>query len=126
MEDMPKPLTVLNPAPSPAACCAPLDSAPLTAREADDLAGLLKALADATRLRIVSMMLANERFEACTCDLADALGLTQPTITHHLRKLATAGLVTAERRQGPWTYYRVATEALAGLAKVISPAVSGS
>jgi len=56
-----------------------------------------------------------------TCDLTDALGLSQPTVSHHLKKLREAGLVFAQRRQGPWTYYRVVPDALTGLAHVISP-----
>jgi ArsR family transcriptional regulator len=58
--------------------------------------------------------------QACTCDLTEPLGLSQPTVTHHLQKLAAAGLVTGERR-GTWTYYRAVPEALSGLAAVISP-----
>jgi ArsR family transcriptional regulator, arsenate/arsenite/antimonite-responsive transcriptional repressor len=115
---MPKPLPVIEVQPS-AACCAPLTAAPLSAEEAVDLASRLKALADPTRLRLVSLMLASEGHEACTCDLTDAVGLSQPTITHHLKKLTAAGLVRPERRVGPWTYYRVETGALAALAGVI-------
>jgi ArsR family transcriptional regulator len=58
--------------------------------------------------------------EGCTCDLTDALGLSQPTVSHHLKKLTEAGIVYADRKQGPWTYYRVSAEALAGLAGVIA------
>jgi len=57
--------------------------------------------------------------EACTCDVTEEMGLTQPTVTHHLRRLAEAGLVSAERR-GTWTYYRVESAALADLAVVLS------
>lgn len=119
--DMPKLLTLLEPVPSAAACCAPLTESTLTAEQAEELAVRLKALADATRLRIVSMLLASEDGEACTCDMTEPLGLSQPTISHHIKKLVQAGLVTGERR-GTWHYYRVVPEALAGLAGVISPA----
>ncbi len=117
---MPQQLPLLD-APAVTRCCAPLAAAPLSAAEATDLATRLKALADPARLRVLSLMLANQDLEACTCDLTDTLGLSQPTVTHHLKKLTDAGLVFAQRRQGPWTYYRVVPEALAGLAEVISP-----
>jgi ArsR family transcriptional regulator len=102
-------------------CCAPLASAPLSADDAKTLAGQLKAIADPARLRLLSLMMANEDLEACTCDLTEALGLSQPTVSHHLKKLSEAGLVFAQRRQGPWTYYRVVPDALRALANVITP-----
>jgi ArsR family transcriptional regulator len=105
---MPKPLPVIE-ALTTAACCAPLVEAPLTAEQALELSVRLKALADPTRLRILSLMLANPGLEACTCDLTEPLGLSQPTVTHHLRKMAGAGLVVADRRVGNFTYYRVVT-----------------
>lgn len=108
--------------PAVAPCCTPLASAPLSVEDAKTLAGQLKALADPARLRLLSLMMANQDLEACTCDLTDALGLSQPTVSHHLKKLGDAGLVFAHRREGSWTYYRVAPDALAGLANVIAPA----
>ncbi len=117
---MPKPLPLLDPMPSAEVCCTPLTSAPLTPDEAEDLAVRLKAIADPTRLRLLSIVLASEGMRACTCDLTEPLGLSQPTVTHHLKRLAAAGLVTGERR-GTWTYYSVVPEALAGLASVITP-----
>jgi ArsR family transcriptional regulator len=102
-------------------CCAPLVTAPLSPEDASALALRLKALADPTRLRMVSLMLANPGLEACTCDLTDQLGLTQPTVTHHLRKLTGAGLAVADRKVGNFTYYRVVPEALGGLAAVLAP-----
>lgn len=118
---VPKPLPVLDRPSYDEACCTPLVAAPLTADEAVDLAGRLKAIADPTRLRLLSILLASEGMAACTCDLTGPLALTQPTVTHHLQKLAAAGLVVGERR-GTWTFYRVVPDALTGLAKVISPA----
>ena len=118
---MAKPLPVIDPVPSVATCCAPLAAAPLSDADAAELAVRLKALADPARLQALSILLASENQEACTCDLTEPLGLTQPTVTHHLRKLLEAGLVTAERR-GVWTYYRVETEALSALAEVLTPA----
>jgi len=99
--------------------CPPLDQAPLSVSEAEDLASRLKALADPARLRLLSLLLANPGQEGCTCNLTEPLGLSQPTVSHHLKKLAEAGLVTGERR-GVWTYYRVRADALAGLAAAVS------
>lgn len=118
---MPKPLPLIEPVPDLEACCAPLVAAPLSAEQATDLAVRLKAIADPARLRMLSLMLARPGLEACTCDLTEPLGLTQPTVTHHLRTLAKAGLVVAERRVGNFTYYRVVTDALADLAEVLAP-----
>jgi ArsR family transcriptional regulator len=95
--------------------------APLSADSASELATALKALADPARLRLISLLLASDGQEACTCDLTEPLGLSQPTVTHHLKKLADAGVVVGERR-GVWTYYRVVPERLATLAALISPA----
>ena len=119
---MPRPLPLLDPVPT-AACCAPLAEAALTQSEAVDLAGRMKALADPARLRLLSLLLANEDQQACTCDLTGPLGLSQPTVTHHLRKLLEAGLVTSER-SGVWTNYRVVPDALGALAAVLSPATA--
>lgn len=118
---MPKPLPLLEPMPGVATCCAPLADSPLTAQQAGELAVQLKALADPTRLRLISMLLASDGQEACTCDVTEPLGLSQPTVTHHFRKLAEAGIVTGERR-GTWTYYRVVPEALTAVARVLDPA----
>jgi ArsR family transcriptional regulator len=118
---MPKPLPLLDPVPSAEACCTPLRSAPLSADQAEDLAARLKAIADPTRLRLLSIVLTSDGMEACTCHLTGPLGLSQPTVTHHLKKLVAAGLVTGERR-GTWTYYRVVPESLSALAAVIGPA----
>ncbi len=125
MEGMPKPLPVIEPVLAAGACCAPLVEAPLSVDQAGDLAVRLKALADPTRLRLLSLMLASPGREACTCDLTEPLGLTQPTVTHHLRKLAGAGLVVPERRVGNFTYYRVVTEALTDVAGLLAPPGAG-
>lgn len=122
---MPKQLPLIDPVPSAAACCAPLTAAPLSAEQAGQLAGRLKALADPTRLRLLSLMLADPGLEACTCDLTEALQLTQPTITHHLRKLADAGLVVPDRRVGNYTYYRVVGDALRELGGLLAPVAAG-
>jgi len=101
------------------ACCSPLAREPLGAAAATELAGLLKALADPTRLRLLSLIQAHEDGEACVCDLTEPVGLTQPTVSHHLRVLLEAGLVTREKR-GTWAYYRAVPARLAALAGVIA------
>jgi ArsR family transcriptional regulator len=116
---VPKLLPVVGSAPV-VACCAPLSAAPLSVGQAKDLAVRLKAVADPARLRLLSLLLASEALEACTCDLTEPLGLSQPTVTHHLKRLLDAGLVTAEPR-GVWTYYRVVPEALTAVAAALSP-----
>lgn len=101
--------------------CRPLASSPLSADEAADLARRLKAIADPHRLRLLSLLMASPDGQACTCDLTEALDLSQPTVTHHLKRLHEAGLVTAERR-GVWTYYRVACSALREVTALLEPA----
>ena len=103
-----------------APCCAPLGEAALTGQQAADLARRLKALADPARLRLLSLILTAPDGEACTCDLVEPLGLSQPTVSHHLKKLAETGLVTGEKR-GVWTYYSVSPAALAALAAAFTP-----
>ena len=99
-------------------CCTPLLREPLTASQAADLAHILKALADPTRLRLVSMVAGHEGGEACVCDLTDPLGLTQPTISHHLKILVDAGIFTRDKR-GKWAYYALVPGALDALSAVL-------
>jgi ArsR family transcriptional regulator len=101
-----------------AACCAPLLREPITASQAADLARLLKALADPTRLQLVSMVAAHEGAEACVCELTEPLGLTQPTISHHLKILVEAGIFTRDKR-GVWAYYALVPAAMNALAAVL-------
>lgn len=117
---MPKPLTVLDPV-ADEPCCAPLTEAALTDEQAKVLADKLKALADPARLRLLSLILASPEHTACTCDLTEPLNLTQPTVSHHLRKLVNAGLVVSAGRVGTFTNYRAVPEALEGLAVVLRP-----
>jgi ArsR family transcriptional regulator len=105
------------------ACCAPLLREPITAVQAADLARLLKALADPTRLQLVSMVAAHEGGEACVCELTEPLGLTQPTISHHLKILVDAGIFTRDKR-GVWTCYALVPSVLDALCGVLSPAGS--
>ena len=92
----------------PVPVCGP--PAGLTADAAEQVAALLKALADPVRLRLYSRIAANGQ-DSCVCEIEE-LGVSQPTVSHHLRKLREAGLVEAERR-GTWVYYRAVPEALA-------------
>lgn len=98
----------------------PLSGEPLAAAEADRLAGLLKALADPARLRVLSLIQSAPRSEACVCDLIGPLGLSQPTVSHHLRVLTDAGLLEREKR-GVWAYYRIVSPTLATVANLIAP-----
>src|SRR5579862_2428971 len=115
---MPKSLLVLDLA-DPVACCPPLSVQPLSQTQADQIAPLLKALADPVRLRLMSLVASHAGGEACVCDLNDAFDLSQPTISHHLKVLHDAGLLDRDKR-GVWVYYRVRPAALAGLAALIA------
>jgi ArsR family transcriptional regulator len=101
------------------ACCAPLVREPLSADAATDLARTLKALADPARLRLLSIIAAHDGGEACVCDLTEPLGLTQPTVSHHLKVLVDAGLLSRDKR-GVWAYFTVVPNALDSLAAVLS------
>ncbi len=102
-------------------CCTPLLREPITAGRAADLARLLKALADPTRLRLVSMVAAHDGGEACVCELTGPLGLTQPTVSHHLKILVDAGIFTRDKR-GVWAYYALVPAAMDALSTVLSTA----
>jgi ArsR family transcriptional regulator len=100
------------------ACCSPLLREPLSAAQAEQVAPLLKALAEPVRLRLLSLVASHSGGEACVCDLAEAFDLTQPTISHHLKVLHEIGLLDRSKR-GVWVYYRVRTDALADLGALI-------
>jgi ArsR family transcriptional regulator, arsenate/arsenite/antimonite-responsive transcriptional repressor len=100
-------------------CCTPLLREPISASQAADLARLLKALADPTRLRLVSMVAAHEGGEACVCDLTGPLGLTQPTVSHHLKVLVDAGIFARDKR-GVWAYYSLVPGAMDALSAMLS------
>jgi ArsR family transcriptional regulator, arsenate/arsenite/antimonite-responsive transcriptional repressor len=104
--------------PGQALCCAPLSVGPLSLEQAEQVAPLLKALADPVRLRLMSLVASGAGGEACVCDLTDAFDLSQPTISHHLKVLHEAGLVDREKR-GVWVYYRARADALASLGVLI-------
>ena len=109
---------------SEAACCSPVTGGILTTGEADQLARTLKALADPTRLRLLSMVAAHESGEACICELIDPVGLSQGTVSHHMKVLVDAGFLTREQR-GKWAYYAVVPGALESIAlSIASPAAA--
>jgi ArsR family transcriptional regulator len=101
-----------------ASSCPPLLAGPLDQAEADRLARALRTIADPARLRILSLIQSQPEGEICVCHLTDPLGLTQPTVSHHLKVLLEAGLVQRERR-GSWAYYRVVPETLGVLRDIL-------
>jgi ArsR family transcriptional regulator len=105
--------------PAAVACCAPLSREPLSQSAAEQIAPILKALADPARLRLVSLISSQPGGEACVCNLGEAFELSQPTISHHLKVLFQAGLLEREKR-GVWVYYRVHATGLAQLAAIMS------
>jgi ArsR family transcriptional regulator, arsenate/arsenite/antimonite-responsive transcriptional repressor len=114
---MSKSLAMLSPAET-VACCSPLSSEPLSREQAEQVAPLLKALADPVRLRLMSLVASHAGGEACVCDLTGAFELSQPTISHHLKVLHEAGLLDREKR-GVWVYYRARTSSLMSLGILI-------
>ena len=97
---------------------APLVREPLSVEAASELAGTLKALSDPVRLRLFSVVASHRGGEVCVCDLSAGIAVTQPTISHHLKMLKTAGLLAGERR-GSSVYYRVIPEALQRLSDLL-------
>lgn len=97
-------------------CCAPLAAEVLSAEEAAATAELFKALSDPARVRIVNL-LAAARVPLCACDLNEPVGLSQPTVSHHLKKLVEAGLLEREQR-GRWAYFSLRRDAVEKLAAV--------
>jgi ArsR family transcriptional regulator, arsenate/arsenite/antimonite-responsive transcriptional repressor len=90
--------------------CAPAPGAgPMARSKASEISGLLKAVADPTRLQILALIAQTEAKEACVCDLTEPLGLSQPTVSHHIKKLSEVGLVNRERR-GTWVWYSLNRE----------------
>jgi len=103
------------------ACCTPVLSGILNEDEAAETAQLLAALADPVRLRMLSMLAASAEGSACGCDLEAPLGLSQPTVSHHLRILREAGLVIGEK-SGRWVHYRLVGERLGEIRDFLAPA----
>ena len=103
----------------PAVCCPPVGGAPLDEAQAADLARAFAALADPVRLRLLSLIAAAG--ELCSCELIEPLAKSQPTVSHHTRTLADAGLVRGERR-GRWVYWSAVPERLEALRAALGPA----
>lgn len=109
-----------------AACCSPVTGGVIDLDAAERLARTCKALGDPTRVRLLSLIAAHADGEACVCDLTDPIGLSQPTVSHHLKQLVDAGLITRDQR-GRWSYYRVMQTALDALADCLRrPATDGT
>ena len=115
---MPKALPVLDTT-APVGC-APLAAGPMGEGDALEIAVRLKALADPVRVRLMSMILANLETGVCTCDLAPAVGVTEATVSHHLKQLRDAGLVEGTRK-GTNVFYRPSRDGLGALCRVIDP-----
>lgn len=101
---------------SAVACCAPLAATGLTDDEAEATARLFRALGDPARIRILNLLLSSDE-PVCVCDVLPATGLTQPTVSFHLKKLLEAGLLRREER-GTWAYYSIDEEGMARLGHV--------
>lgn len=100
-------------------CCPTGLGEPLDRRSAEELAELLKAVADPARLRILALLRSAPGCTACVTDITEAIGLSQPTVSHHLRRLSQAGIVEAEK-QGYWTWYSLKRTRLAELGSVLA------
>ena len=100
----------------PVACCAPLAASALSDEEAEATAELFKALGDPARVRLVNL-LAQSDGQVCMCDLIEPVGLSQPTVSHHMKKLVDAGLVAREQR-GKWAFFSLKRDAVDKLALV--------
>ncbi|WP_431782441.1 ArsR/SmtB family transcription factor [Streptomyces chumphonensis] len=99
-------------------CCPALTERPLDAEEAEAASRMFRALGDPVRLRLFSAVASHEAAEACVCDISD-VGVSPPTVSHHLKKLKEAGLLTSERR-GTWVYYRVEPSVLAAMGRLLT------
>jgi len=114
-------ITSLLPIADVGACCAPLTRETLSAMDAAGLARSLKALADPTRLRLISIVAASEGQEACACDLTEPVGLSQPTVSHHLKVLTDAGFLSRTQR-GNWAHFALVPGALDSVARLLTSA----
>lgn len=99
-------------------CCPSLLSKKIESEEAEFLAAIFKVLGDATRLQLLNLIASQPKREACVCELTEPLGLSQPTISHHLKVLYKAGLLDKERR-GSWIYYQLVPERIEALRNVL-------
>ena len=104
------------------ACCSPLVGGIIDAAAAERIASALKALAEPTRIRLISLIAAQPGAEACVCDLTDPVGLSQPTVSHHLKTLVDAGVLTREQR-GRWAYFALVPGTLDAIGTLLSGTV---
>ncbi|WP_207950079.1 ArsR/SmtB family transcription factor [Nocardioides ochotonae] len=102
------------------ACCSTVTGGVLDVEEAQRLARTFKALGDPTRVRLLSLIAAQPEREACICDLTEPVGLSQPTVSHHMKQLVDAGLVVREQR-GRWAFYRLVEDTLNALSGALKP-----
>jgi ArsR family transcriptional regulator len=100
-------------------CCPMVLSAPLSEARAAELAADLAVVADPVRLRLLSMLAAAESGEVCVCEMIEPIGRSQPTISHHLKILADAGLIAGDKR-GRWVWYRAVPERMAHLRALLA------
>jgi ArsR family transcriptional regulator, arsenate/arsenite/antimonite-responsive transcriptional repressor len=98
-------------------CCRPLGASELSDEEAESTAAVFRALGDPARVRILNL-LARSRSQVCACEFEPALGLAQPTVSHHLKTLTAAGLLTREKR-GKWAYFSLDPEAASRLERAV-------
>ncbi|WP_406369234.1 metalloregulator ArsR/SmtB family transcription factor [Streptomyces sp. NBC_00647] len=98
-------------------CCPPITAGELSRADAEKMAAMFKALSDPVRLRLFSKVASYAGGEACVCDISD-VGVSQPTVSHHLKKLKDSGLLTSERR-GTWVYYRVEPSVVAAMGQML-------
>src|SRR5687767_13586714 len=96
-------------------CCEPGIASPLSRADAEPIAHLLKAVADPTRLQLLSIIKASPSGQACVCDLTEPVGLSQPTVSHHLKVLTDAGILEREQR-GTWAWFSINHERLTRIA----------
>ena len=102
------------------ACCPSVTTAPLDEGDATLLARGFAALADPVRLRLLSLLAAADTGEVCACDLVEPVSRSQPTVSHHLKVLSEAGLVTGEKR-GRWVWYAIVPDRLEELRQALAP-----
>ena len=107
---------------APIACCAPIAAESLSAEEAEATATLFRALGDPARVRLLNILAGAD--EVCVCELTEPLGLSQPTVSHHLKTLTHAGVLDREQR-GRWAYYSINSEARARLAGLADLSTKG-
>lgn len=111
--------STIDTTPAQGPCCAPAAYPMVDDATAQQLAKVFKALGDPNRIKLFSLITASASGEMCVCDLTEPVGLSQPTVSHHMKLLVEAGLVTREQR-GKWAYYQPTTGTLAAAARAFA------